>query len=135
MTGRHFRSNTDRAEQGRGLRACARLPCRAEEGRQGAHKFLVYDGQQRLQTLRSVLYYAFNGRVLHFDLLFDDTKEYADETGFVFRDKDKPPEPRSRTASRLSKPFLSPKSLRLLEQSSLRRKTSRTSRTASERRV
>ena len=44
-----------------------------EEGRWGAHKFLVYDGQQRLQTLRSVLYYAFNGRVLYFDLLFDDT--------------------------------------------------------------
>ena len=41
-----------------------------------------------------MLYYAFNGRVLHFDLLFDDTKEYADETGFVFRDKDKPPDPR-----------------------------------------
>jgi hypothetical protein len=65
-----------------------------EEGRRGAHKFLVYDGQQRLQTLRSVLYYTFNGRVLHYDLLFDDTKAYSDETGFVFRDKDEPPNPR-----------------------------------------
>ena len=37
-----------------------------EEGLHGAYKFLVYDGQQRLQTLRSVLYNTFNGRVLHF---------------------------------------------------------------------
>jgi hypothetical protein len=65
-----------------------------EEGRQGAHKFLVYDGQQRLQTLRSVLYYTFNDRVLHFNLLFDDTKGYSDETGFGFRDKGEPPDPR-----------------------------------------
>ena len=65
-----------------------------EEGRRGAYKFLVYDGQQRLQTLRSVLYYTFNGRVLHFDLLFDATKANSDETGFVFRDKDAPPDPR-----------------------------------------
>ena len=28
-----------------------------EEGRQGAHKFLVYDGQQRLQPSHSVLYH------------------------------------------------------------------------------
>lgn len=59
-----------------------------EEGRWGAHKFLVYDGQQRLQTLRSVLYHTFNGRVLYFDLLFDSTKAHADETGFLFGYKD-----------------------------------------------
>jgi len=29
-----------------------------ENGRRGSHKCLVYDGQQRLQTLRSVLYYS-----------------------------------------------------------------------------
>jgi hypothetical protein len=40
-----------------------------------------------------VLYHTFNGRVLHFNLLFDDKKEYADETGFVFRDKGEPPHP------------------------------------------
>jgi hypothetical protein len=64
-----------------------------EEGRWGAHKFLVYDGQQRLQTLRSVLRYTFNDRVLHFDLLFDATNpnSNSDDTGFLFRDKDAPP--------------------------------------------
>ena len=59
-----------------------------EQGRWGAHKFLVYDGQQRLQTLHSVLYYTFNGRVLHFDLLFDAGNAESDDTGFIFRDKD-----------------------------------------------
>ena len=65
-----------------------------EEGRWGAYKFLVYDGQQRLQTLRSVLWYTFNGRVLYFDLLFDAAKANSDETGFLFRDKGAPPDPR-----------------------------------------
>jgi len=64
-----------------------------EGGRRTAHKFLVYDGQQRLQTLRSVLYYTFNGRVLHFDLLFDATNANSEETGFLFRDKKTPPDP------------------------------------------
>jgi Protein of unknown function DUF262 len=64
-----------------------------EEGLWGAHKFLVYDGQQRLQTLRSVLYNTFNGRVLHFDLLFNASMESSDETGFVFRDRHAPPDP------------------------------------------
>lgn len=65
-----------------------------DAGRWGAHKFLVYDGQQRLQTLRSVLYFSFNGRVLHYDLTFDGSKAESDETGFLFRDKNIPPEPR-----------------------------------------
>ncbi len=65
-----------------------------DSGRWRAHKFLVYDGQQRLQTLRSVLYYTFNGRVLHFDLQFDGNKAEADETGFLFRDKGTQPDPR-----------------------------------------
>jgi hypothetical protein len=65
-----------------------------EEGRWGAHKFLIYDGQQRLQTLRSVLGHTFNGRVLYFDLLFDSTKEKSDETGFLFRNKGALPDPK-----------------------------------------
>jgi len=58
-----------------------------EEGRWSSHKNLVYDGQQRLQTLRSVLYYTFNGRILCFDLLFDKEKAESDDTGFFFWDK------------------------------------------------
>lgn len=57
-----------------------------EEGRWGATKSLVYDGQQRLQTLYSVLYHRFNGRVLHFDMLFDADAAESDDTGFLFRD-------------------------------------------------
>lgn len=59
-----------------------------EEGRWGAAKSLVYDGQQRLQTLYSVLYHRFNGRVLHFDMLFDADAAESDDTGFLFRDAD-----------------------------------------------
>lgn len=50
-------------------------------------KSLVYDGQQRLQTLFSVLKYTVNGRVLCFDLLFDRKSHDTDETGFYFVDK------------------------------------------------
>lgn len=57
-----------------------------DKGRWGAAKSLVYDGQQRLQTLYSVLRYSFNGRVLFFDLLFDRDASETDETGFEFRD-------------------------------------------------
>jgi hypothetical protein len=66
----------------------------AEEGLHGRHKFLVYDGQQRLQTLYSVLYHTFNGRVLHFNLLFDAAAANTDETGFLFRDIGAPADPR-----------------------------------------
>jgi hypothetical protein len=65
-----------------------------EEGRHSAHKFLVYDGQQRLQTLHSVLYHTFNDRVLYFDLLANAEKSDSDETGFLFRDVGSAPEPR-----------------------------------------
>jgi len=65
-----------------------------DKGRWGASKSLVYDGQQRLQTLYSVLYNRFNGRVLHFDLLFDGDASESDENGFLFRDADSPVEPR-----------------------------------------
>lgn len=57
-----------------------------DEGLWGASKALVYDGQQRLQTLFSVLRHRFNGRILHYDLLFDTACSESDETGFLFRD-------------------------------------------------
>ena len=65
-----------------------------EEGRWGAAKSLVYDGQQRLQTLYSVLYHRFNGRVLHFDMLFDAEAAESDDTGFLFRDAGAAPDVR-----------------------------------------
>lgn len=65
-----------------------------DRGRWGVPKALVYDGQQRLQTLYSVLHYRFNGRVLHFDLLFDSNSAESDENGFLFRDPGEPNDPR-----------------------------------------
>lgn len=62
----------------------------ADVGRWASHKSLVYDGQQRLQTLRSVLYYTFNGRIAWFDLLFDKDNTESDDTGFFFLDKGAP---------------------------------------------
>jgi Protein of unknown function DUF262 len=85
-----------------------KFPKLVDEGRWEAHKFLVYDGQQRLQTLRTVLRYSFNGRVLYFDLLFDASKAKSDETGFLFRDKTAATDPRllrmTELASRASNP-------------------------------
>lgn len=73
-----------------------------DQGRWDAHKFLVYDGQQRLQTLYSVLRHRFNGRVLHFDLLFDRAQAESDETGFLFRDAMASAEPRYLNMTRLA---------------------------------
>lgn len=51
-------------------------------------KWLVYDGQQRLQTLYSCLKYTFNGRVIVYDLLFDLLGEHDPNVmGFSFVDK------------------------------------------------
>lgn len=48
-------------------------------------KWLVYDGQQRLQTLFSCLKYSFNGKILVFNLLFNSKKtDDIEETGFSF---------------------------------------------------
>jgi len=48
-------------------------------------KWLIYDGQQRLQTLYSCLNYTFNDKILIYDLLFDLIKgNDPDETGFSF---------------------------------------------------
>ena len=56
-----------------------------------ADKFLIYDGQQRLQTLYSCLRYTFNSRVLAFDLLYDkNLSSDQDETGFCFVDRNTP---------------------------------------------
>lgn len=87
-----------------------------DKGRWGASKSLVYDGQQRLQTLYSVLYYRFNGRVLHFDLLFDTEAEEADETGFLFRNPDEPEDPRYLRLTELVSKQSSPREKVALEQ-------------------
>lgn len=51
-------------------------------------KWLVYDGQQRLQTLYSCLRYTFNDKILIFNLQFNKTKDTdPDETGFSFVEK------------------------------------------------
>lgn len=52
-------------------------------------KWLVYDGQQRLQTLYSCLKYTFNNKILIFNLLFNMKKKDVDpnETGFLFVEK------------------------------------------------
>lgn len=55
-------------------------------GQWGSPKALVYDGQQRLQTLYSVLRHRFKGQTLHYDLLFDRSTAAPDETGFLFRE-------------------------------------------------
>src|SRR5690606_15853064 len=48
-------------------------------------KWLIYDGQQRLQTLFSCLRHSFNEKILVYDLLFDlSNGNDPDETGFSF---------------------------------------------------
>jgi len=51
-------------------------------------KWLVYDGQQRIQTLYSCLKYTFNGKILVYDLLFDSNNSNdPEETDFSFVEK------------------------------------------------
>lgn len=51
-------------------------------------KWLIYDGQQRLQTLYSCLRHTFNDKILVYDLLFDlSNGNDPDETGFSFVQK------------------------------------------------
>jgi hypothetical protein len=51
-------------------------------------KWLIYDGQQRLQTLYSCLRHSFNDKILVYDLLFDlSNGNDPDETGFSFVQK------------------------------------------------
>ena len=53
-----------------------------------ADKYLVYDGQQRLQTLYSCLKYSINNRVLAYNLLAEDDENDDDFCNFKFFDKD-----------------------------------------------
>lgn len=55
-------------------------------------KWLVYDGQQRLQTLYSCLNYTLNNRVLVYNLLYDENID-EDEIGFEFINKNEEPKP------------------------------------------
>lgn len=50
-------------------------------------KFLVYDGQQRLQSLYSCLQYTFARQVLCFDLYFDATASEDQSYGFSFQNQ------------------------------------------------
>ena len=59
-----------------------------DEGVWNRDKNLVYDGQQRLQTLYSCLKYSFNDKLLVFDLAYDYNNDSDGETGFRFVDKD-----------------------------------------------
>lgn len=86
-----------------------------DKGRWGAAKSLVYDGQQRLQTLFSVLYHSFNSRILHFNVLFDVATAESDETGFLFRDSDSPAEAAYLRLSELATTACTPKNKVALE--------------------
>ncbi|WP_158084305.1 DUF262 domain-containing protein [Marispirochaeta aestuarii] len=71
-----------------------------DNGVHSISKHLVYDGQQRLQTLFSVLRHSFNGKVLAFDLLSDSDVD-MDDTGFRFIDRNSPHEPHLLKLNRL----------------------------------
>lgn len=62
----------------------APLPKPVERGKWSRSKSLIYDGQQRLQSLYSCLQYTYCGQVLCFDLTFEPTPENTDTFGFVF---------------------------------------------------
>ena len=58
-----------------------------------SNKVLIYDGQQRLQSLYSCLIYTFHSKVLCYDLLFDpETNKGSD--GFKFYERNDEPNPR-----------------------------------------
>jgi len=71
------------------------IPRIVEEGLHSRQdKWLVYDGQQRLQTLYSCLKYTFNDRILIFNLLFKDSEDLdPNDTGYSFvqRNSELPP--------------------------------------------
>ena len=50
----------------------------------GRFKSLIYDGQQRLQTLYSCLKFSFDHKFLVFNLLYDPQKDKDNATGFRF---------------------------------------------------
>lgn len=65
----------------------------AEEGTWGRDKHLIYDGQQRLQTLFSCLNHTFNNRVLVFNLAYNPDTDTDVDTGFRFIDRTDSPDP------------------------------------------
>ena len=69
-------------------------PSAVDKGSWSKLKSLVYDGQQRLQTLYSCLQYKFCGKVLCFDLLFDSAKNGDVGYGFIFFPSNSQIEPR-----------------------------------------
>lgn len=62
-----------------------------DEGLFQRDKSLIYDGQQRLQTLYSCLRYSFNDRLLVFNLIYNDQIDEDGCTGFRFIDKNESP--------------------------------------------
>jgi len=62
-----------------------------DEGLWGREKCLIYDGQQRLQTLYSCLKHTFNNRVLVFDLAYNAEEDTDSDTGFRFIDSTEVP--------------------------------------------
>jgi len=70
------------------------IPSAVEKGNWSKLKSLVYDGQQRLQTIYSCLQYKFCNKVLCFDLLFDSTKNEDANYGFIFFPSNSQIEPR-----------------------------------------
>ncbi len=59
---------------------------KGQHGKSG--KGLIYDGQQRLQTLYSCLQFTFNDKILIYDLISNDTDDNdRDKTGFSFVEK------------------------------------------------
>lgn len=70
------------------------MPGPAESGNWARLKSLIYDGQQRLQTLYSCLQYKFCDKVLCFDLLFDPDKNDDDSYGLIFFPANRDLEPR-----------------------------------------
>lgn len=65
------------------------IPALVDKGLHGRKdKWLIYDGQQRLQTLYSCLKYTFHGKILVYDVLFDlQNGNDPEETGFSFIEK------------------------------------------------
>ena len=59
------------------------VPSAVEKGNWSKQKSLVYDGQQRLQTLYSCLQYKYCDKVLCFDMLFNPAKN--EDTGYGFK--------------------------------------------------
>ncbi len=63
---------------------CGDIYKNVDSGLYGRKKSLIYDGQQRLQTLFSCLKYSYNNKQLVFDLAYDPSHDNDVETGFRF---------------------------------------------------